>query len=324
MFRAPKPQAREETPEEKAAWMVIRQIVNDLDLMPDQTFELPGKITAIKGDPSDDTGQTPIWKEVQVGPEGKKRKENMPHLNVQVKLDDPRLAALTFRKDMRISFFDGRMRNSESRSPFRGAFYHIHRAATGFEPSPALVNGDADFDPAEYCNIPMRVIFLYKGRVKEGDKYFGRTANITVFLDHFEPSKETARKARLADDANDGYGVDLAAPTGQVRIVDTPVDLAAKPQQTALPVEVAAAPADPSLQRATERQVKFIFAVGREAGMDVDAVQNWSMELYTQEVEELNRRDASTLIEALQRKRNEAAIAAPESEPVGDELGLPA
>lgn len=260
MFRAPKPQAREETPEEKAAWMVIRQIVNDLDLMPDQTFELPGKIVAIKGDPSDDTGQTPIWKEVQVGPEGKKRKENMPHLNVQVKLDDPRLAALTFRKDMRISFFDGRMRNSENRSPFRGAFYYIHRAATGFEPSPALVNGDADFDPAEYCNIPMRVIFLYKGRVKEGDKYFGRTANITVFLDHFEPSKDTARKARLADDANDGYGVDptpvvaVAPVAAETASVVSPDPFAAMAAAMGITVDELKARLNPPAPKATAKK----------------------------------------------------------------------
>lgn len=68
-----------------------------------------------------------------------------------------------------------------------------------------------------------------------------------------------------------------------------------------------AATADPAMQRATERQVKFIFAIAREAGLDEQELSAWSQGLYGQEVSQLNRRDASTLIEALQRRRNEIA-----------------
>ena len=61
------------------------------------------------------------------------------------------------------------------------------------------------------------------------------------------------------------------------------------------------------LQQATERQVKFIHAIAREAGLDEAELESWSQELYGMGVNALNRRDASALIEALQRRRNEVA-----------------
>jgi len=63
--------------------------------------------------------------------------------------------------------------------------------------------------------------------------------------------------------------------------------------------------ADQGSQRATERQVKFIFALAREAGLDETALAEWSQELFQQEVDQLNRRDASALIEAIQRRRQD-------------------
>ena len=61
------------------------------------------------------------------------------------------------------------------------------------------------------------------------------------------------------------------------------------------------------LQQATERQVKFIHAIAREAGLDEAELESWSEELYGVGVNALNRRDASALIEQLQRRRNEVA-----------------
>lgn len=63
---------------------------------------------------------------------------------------------------------------------------------------------------------------------------------------------------------------------------------------------------DESNYPATERQVRFLRAIGREAGLTDDEVRAWCQELFgTSEPAQLNRRDASALIEALQRKRNE-------------------
>lgn len=57
---------------------------------------------------------------------------------------------------------------------------------------------------------------------------------------------------------------------------------------------------------ATERQIKFLHAIAREAKLDEQELAAWSMELYgTTEIDQLNRRDAAILIEALQRRRSE-------------------
>lgn len=61
------------------------------------------------------------------------------------------------------------------------------------------------------------------------------------------------------------------------------------------------------LQQATERQIKFIHAIAREAGLDEGELESWSEELYGVGISALNRRDASALIEQLQRRRNEVA-----------------
>lgn len=104
-------------------------------------------------------------------------------------------------------------------------------------------------------------------------------------------------------------GDTIVASNGQMRIVDAPVDFAAGRgrRQASGGAAAQTAAIDQGNQRATERQVKFIQAIAREAGLDEQELADWTQELYGQEVEQLNRRDASTLIEALQRRRNEVA-----------------
>jgi hypothetical protein len=97
---------------------------------------------------------------------------------------------------------------------------------------------------------------------------------------------------------------------GQMRIVDAPVDFASgrdRRQMAEAKGMQAMSAGDPGSQRATERQVKFIHAIAREAGLDEQELATWSQELYSKPVDQLDRRDASTLIEALQRRRNEVA-----------------
>lgn len=100
------------------------------------------------------------------------------------------------------------------------------------------------------------------------------------------------------------------------RIVDTPVDInAGRARRPAAGANgrgddgaaAAQAVTAAATQPATERQVKFIQAIAREAGLDETELEAWSQELYDMGVDRLNRRDASALIEALQRRRNEVA-----------------
>lgn len=311
-FQAPKPKAREETPEEKAAWLAIRKHINDLGLIEDQQFDLPGRIVGIAGDP--ENPDAPIWKKIKNRRTGVE--EDQAFLKVSVKLDDPKFAALNIVKDMRISFFDGNLRGQPQKSLFRGQFYHIHRAATGREPSPGLVNGTEGFDPADYCNIPMRVFFLYQGRVKEGEEYYGTRANLKVWLDHFEPTVETIKRARAADD-DDGYGDDQPSPFVPGPDQPTTVVTDSAPAAEAKP---ASAGDKPTPRVITDWERKFIMGLGRECGIDADDLENWSLELYGTEIADLSRRDGSSFIEALQRRRNEAT---PAETKAGDQLGLP-
>lgn len=100
---------------------------------------------------------------------------------------------------------------------------------------------------------------------------------------------------------------------GQMRIVDAPVDLATNRGRRQVAedgndgAQAAPSAGDPGNQRATERQIKFIYAIAREASLDDQELVAWSQELYSKAVEQLDRREASALIEALQRRRNEVA-----------------
>lgn len=112
---------------------------------------------------------------------------------------------------------------------------------------------------------------------------------------------------QFCDDHEFGGG-NPAGSGGQMRIVDAPIDLSRKGGQAAQRGSSAVAPTgEQGSQRATERQVKFIYAIAREARLDEQELAAWSQELYSTDVDHLTRRDASTLIEALQRRRNEVS-----------------
>jgi hypothetical protein len=210
-----------------------------------------------------------------------------------------------------------------------------------FEPAKYLVNLNGK---GEYLEVKWRLLWLRTEhpdavietelvRLEERDAVFKARVSIPDggsatgwgsesagdFRDFLEKAETKAIGRALAalgygtqfcHDHEFGVGETPVVNVGQMRIVDTPVDLAAsrgRRQAPAAQVASVAAAGDPANQRATERQVKFIFAIAREAGLDEQELTTWSQELYGQEVGQLNRRDASTLIEALQRRRNEVA-----------------
>ena len=94
------------------------------------------------------------------------------------------------------------------------------------------------------------------------------------------------------------------------RIVDTPIDFASTRGR-----RLAAAQEQPDRrvasvnQPATPRQLKFIEAIGREAGLDEEALNDEATRTYGRQVVELTRRDASALIERLQARRGAADLA---------------
>lgn len=127
------------------------------------------------------------------------------------------------------------------------------------------------------------------------------TESITTFPDGPIEAAETKAIGRAC--AALGFGTANAGRDFDEgdRIVDGPVEFPSRASGRPIPPP---AP-DAASQKATERQVKFIFALAREAGLNEQELGEWSRELYNVEVEQLTRRDAGTLIESLQRRRNE-------------------
>jgi hypothetical protein len=114
--------------------------------------------------------------------------------------------------------------------------------------------------------------------------------------------------------AGEEFDEGVSNDTGQMRIADAPVDFGRRSQPPAQPARDAqqarpqgTVPGGSGEGMATERQLKFIKAVAREAGLDEQELETWTQELYGETVDRLNRRDASALIEALQRRRGEVS-----------------
>lgn len=99
-----------------------------------------------------------------------------------------------------------------------------------------------------------------------------------------------------------GYGTqfcpDFEFGAADNRVVDSPIDL----NRTRSRREKS----NPEQMPATERQIKFLFAMAREVGLSDEDLNRESQEMFGHSVAELRRRDASTLIERLQQRREEA------------------
>ena len=102
---------------------------------------------------------------------------------------------------------------------------------------------------------------------------------------------------------------DVGAAAG--RVVDAPIDFASSRGRRI---------ADPALedserrianvkQPATQRQLKFIQAIAREAGLGDDALEEEAARLCGAPLSDLTRRDASALIERLQARRGNTELA---------------
>lgn len=131
--------------------------------------------------------------------------------------------------------------------------------------------------------------------------------NMRDFRDYIEKAETKALGRALAAL---GFGTQFcpdfefsegAAGPG-LRVVDTPVDFASTRGR-----RVAAGGDDRRVaatsQTVTPRQLKFIHAIAREAGLDDEAVDREVAESFGCSVAELGRREASEFIERLQARR---------------------
>lgn len=85
------------------------------------------------------------------------------------------------------------------------------------------------------------------------------------------------------------------------RVVDSPVNIRS--------TRGARASATQARQEATPRQLKYVHAVAREAGLSSDELEFRSQAQFDLPLSELSRRDMSTLIEQLQAERQDTDLA---------------
>ncbi|MDQ3043985.1 MAG: hypothetical protein M3R06_02365 [Chloroflexota bacterium] len=95
------------------------------------------------------------------------------------------------------------------------------------------------------------------------------------------------------------------------RVVDAPIDFASTRGRRLLDTSASADESQSPMEipTATARQVNFIHAIAREAGLSDQAVQAESNEAYGRPIEALGRADASEFIERLQARRTGASLA---------------
>lgn len=102
---------------------------------------------------------------------------------------------------------------------------------------------------------------------------------------------------------------DFGAAAGKV--VDAPIDLAAsRGRRTAPGRKVADAPAAQAEAQATDKQMQFIKAIAREAGLSAEQLEQEAQQAFGGSTRGLSRQDASVLIDHLQKtRRPEEALA---------------
>jgi hypothetical protein len=276
--------AYQETPEQKEAWRKLRTYMRSLNLGVGDTFTVKGTIAKILLDGTEDNPRYFTKKQVK----DDQTEYDWPFVKVLAAITDPAFGkpgTLDFpAKNVGASFFDGVTK--KGRSPNRGGMYNLHVAVTGEEPGEALKAGHGSWDTEDYENKPLLLRLVYQGKEEEGSAYADRRLGMRLFIAGFEKDRDVHRASADLDDEDD----DAPWPKGQ----DVPV-----------PVEVHATikNADLAVTPATERQVSFIYALGRELGMSKPEVDGFCEGLFDSEPQLLTRKEASAAIDALQKKR---------------------
>lgn len=199
---APVKTARVETAAEKLAWRALIQEMKRQGISrPEQKFTIPGYIVSLAGDPNN-PGSPIIKDNSKYDKTGTKPTRAV--LAATCKTTLPGCELLEFRKDVGYSFYDGYRRGSQERGPLhmRGGMWHVHYSVTGDEVPKDLVDSRVGFDTDDYCGPqhPVLLRFEYKGRVEEGQDYYGTRGNINLKLDGFEPDPNAVGGGELPDD----------------------------------------------------------------------------------------------------------------------------
>jgi len=206
-------------------------------------------------------------------------------------------------------------------------------SAPGFEPGRFLTKvGGADYLEVKWRLVWLRdtypdaaietelvrhegafAVFKATVRIPNGGSATGwGSEGADDFRDYIEKAETKALGRALAAL---GFGTqfcpdfDFGAAAGKV--VDSPIDIVATRASRASSAsrEAGDRPVAQLNQPATERQIRYVQAIAHEAGMDDEGLKSEVRRLFGGAVEELNRRDASALIERLQSRRQGQELA---------------
>jgi hypothetical protein len=285
----------QETPEQKEAWRKLRAYMRSLNLGVGDTFTVKGTVAKVLLDGTADHPR--YFTKPQVKDDGSTY--DWPYVKVMAAITDPafgRPGVLDFpAKNVGASFFDGVTK--KGRSPNRGGMYNLHVAVTGEEPGDDLKAGRGDWDTEDYENRPILLRLVYQGKEEEGSAYADRRLGMKLFIAGFEKDRDVHRASSDLDDEDDD------AP-----FVGASTAAAKSSASSTAAVEAVKSNADLSVTPATDRQVQFIGTLGRELGMDNVALDDFAVGIVGHSLGVLTRKQASTVIDALQRERvNDAA-----------------
>jgi hypothetical protein len=280
----------QETPEQKEAWKKLRAYMRSLNLGVGDTFTVKGTVAKVLLDGTADHPR--YFTKPQVKDDGSTY--DWPYVKVMAAITDPafgRPGVLDFpAKNVGASFFDGVTK--KGRSPNRGGMYNLHVAVTGEEPGDDLKAGRGDWDTEDYENRPILLRLVYQGKEEEGSAYADRRLGMKLFIAGFEKDRDVHRASSDLDDEDDDSPFDPDPVVAAERNVER---VRAQAETTRA--------ADLSVTPATDRQVSFIYALGRELGMGRSEVDGYCEGQFDAGPEMLTRKEASAVIDALQRKR---------------------
>lgn len=191
----------EESENESLAWRALRTYIRsgmDEPVLEGDTFKLRGQIQKFIFDTD---GNYFVEKR---GDEGKQK--DWYFVKVVAQITDDRLGThgrtglLTLPpKKVGVSFFDGRMKD-KPRTPIRGGMFNIHYAVTHQEPPASMVRDNGPWDTDDYEGKPIMLNIKYVGKTPEDSAYYGKRANLVVFLDAFERDPKMAKRDDDDDD----------------------------------------------------------------------------------------------------------------------------
>jgi hypothetical protein len=172
---------------------------------------------------------------------------------------------------------------------------------------------DATVETELISHVDNTAIFRAKIEVPGGGSATGwGTESANDFRDYLEKAETKAIGRALAAL---GFGTqfcpDFEFGAAAGRVVDSPVKVTsmARSAGSAERKDASAVAAIGPEQAATQRQLRYLQAVAREAGLDAAALDERAMQEFGAQAAALSRRDASTLIDLIQSRVGNAQLA---------------